>query len=199
MKQITFLLIGIIVAILGLTALRLATIQDTSTHFHSNFAMYLNGEEVNFAQDKYMEEVSACSLSKEVLPKQRAHMHNKVGNLVHVHDHGVTWGHFFLNIGWNLGKDYISDDTGTMYKNTDTSSVKYLLNGESVSNISNVLIKSEDSLLVSFGSETDDVSKERFEKIEHSAHEANTAHDPSTCSGAEKPTFLTKLKRSFIN
>jgi hypothetical protein len=187
--------------ILGITVLAglhfIKTVQPHNAHYHANFAVYINGQRYDFSQSKYMEEVAGCNVSKDVQPKQRAHMHNNVGDLVHVHDQGVTWGHFFTNIGWNVGKDYLVPDSGDILKTEGDLKLTYFLNDAIVTNVSNVLIKSEDVLLINFSSESDDVVRARFTDINRTAHEANSAHDPATCGSAVDNSILSRIKKSL--
>jgi len=47
--------------------------------------MYIDGEGVDFSDDKYMEDVAGCSLSGEKMPKDRVHLHENNGDTIHIH------------------------------------------------------------------------------------------------------------------
>jgi hypothetical protein len=64
-------------------------------HLHADFAVFINGEKINFAQEKYMSE-TATPLSSLV------HFHDMDGNVIHMHAPHVTLGMFFESIGMKL-------------------------------------------------------------------------------------------------
>src|SRR5688572_20707682 len=102
------LLIGFIGGFLWLTGVRYFIAQPKETHYHSNFAVYINGMREDFKDFTYYEEVAACTSAYEDNPKGRVHMHNNVNDIIHVHDKRVTYGNFFQNIGWNIGGKYLA-------------------------------------------------------------------------------------------
>jgi len=48
--------------------------------------MYVNSERIDFSQDKYMEDVAGCSLTGQMSPESRAHLHENNGDTIHIHD-----------------------------------------------------------------------------------------------------------------
>lgn len=198
-KNIVLVISGIIVATAGLTTIRYINYKDTSVHHHANFAVYLNDKHFDLSGDQYMEEVASCTLDEEVQPKQRVHMHNNNGDLVHVHDHGVTWGHLFQNINWSIAKEYVIDDDATMYQVDESSKLHYILNGIEVSSVTNALIRSEDTLLIYHGTADIKDIMDRYHEIGHTAHEANSKPDPASCAGPRNLNFVERLKKALIN
>src|SRR5450432_3603881 len=85
--------IGIIVGVLALLVVRYFTYNPPRVHYHANFAVYINGQQEQFKDNFYYEsEASACTATGNITPPDRAHMHDHINNVVHVHDHAVTWG-----------------------------------------------------------------------------------------------------------
>ncbi len=64
-------------------------------HLHSDFAVYMDGVKMNFAQEKFMTS-SKNDLSKAV------HLHDMDGSVIHVHAANVTLGMFFESLGMKL-------------------------------------------------------------------------------------------------
>lgn len=199
MKQkAIFLIIGSILGILLFGFIRFFTIHEHHTHFHANFAIFINGNRVNLTDNKYMEEISSCLETKEIQPKQRAHLHENNQDTLHVHHEGVTWGHFLMNIGFNVGTDYLVDDKGVIYKSDDKNKLTFILNGSQVRSIGNELIKSEDRLLINYGSETAETLQDaQFKTVAENAHEFNLKNDPAACSGHGELGFIERLKKAF--
>lgn len=163
-------------------------------HFHANFAFYVDGKKVDFSSNKYMEEVSACTLSSDQTPRERVHLHENNGDAVHVHTNGVTWGNFLANIGFGANQFHLSSDDGKTYTATETSKIHFILNGKSVIDPINSFIKSEDRLLISYGPESETQLQQQFATVSNSAHQFNTKQDPASCKGSETNTSFTFWK-----
>src|SRR4051812_3302898 len=84
-------------------AIRFATYTPEHVHYHANFAVYINGQREQYKAAKYYTETAVCSANKIATPGERAHMHESINSVIHVHDHAATWGQFFANLGWALG------------------------------------------------------------------------------------------------
>lgn len=181
--------------ILGLV--RFIFVHDHRTHYHANFALYVNGEKDEFNSFTYYEEVTACSDASKMDPKSRAHMHNNVNSIVHVHDDAVTWGHFFSNLGYIFNDNLLITPKGR-YEPGDDKKFSYILNGERVKNISDKVIKSEDTLLINFGSESEQELSARYSNITRDAHEFNLRADPGGCAGADEESLTKRIKRSIF-
>mgnify|MGYP001792800399 FL=1 len=102
---VTGLLVGAFV-ILGVRYVRYQPPKDI--HYHANFAVYVNGQREPFRNPLIYEEVEMCSQSSIKTPTTRAHMHDKVSDVIHVEDVAVTWGQFFQNIDANIGSNFVS-------------------------------------------------------------------------------------------
>ncbi len=189
------LAIGFIGGLLWLIGLRYFLVDSSETHYHANFAVYINGEREMFDDFTYFEEVAACTSAYSDSPKGRVHMHDKVNDVIHVHDKRVSYGNFFQNIGWSVGKTFIAS-RDQVYQTNESDKVVYVLNGEVVSDIATRIIGNEDKLLVSFGSiESNFV--EQFESVPSNAGEVNTRPDPASCAGAGNTDgFVARLKRA---
>ena len=193
MKKLTFPLIILVSLLIGISgtyaALRTVYLNTHApVHFHANFGIFINGEHLDFTNSRYMEDVIACSVTGEQSPKERVHMHNNIGDAIHVHASGVTWADFLTNIGFYADSSHlITDEQGPVYLNTSDKKMHFILNGKAVNNPINTLIRSEDRFLISYGSESESQLTEQFNTIASSAHELNASHDPRTCS-SEAPT-----------
>lgn len=191
--SLTLVLLGVF--ILGLV--RFIFVHDHHTHYHANFALYINGQKDEFNSFTYYEEVTACSDSSKMNPKSRAHMHNNVNSIVHVHDDAVTWGHFFSNLGYVFHDNLLITPKGR-YEPVDDKKFSYILNGEKVKNISDKVIKSEDTLLINFGSDSEQELSARYSNIKQDAHEFNIKADPGGCAGAHDESITKRIKRSLF-
>ena len=177
--------------------IRFILIDKHETHYHANFALYLNGKRDEFSSFTFYEEVTACSDESHSSPKSRAHMHDKKNSIVHVHDDAVTWGHFFSNIGYVFSDTLIATQMGTYVKN-DKKIFTFILNGEKVQNVADKVIGNDDKLLINYGDESIEVITEQYENISEEAHEYNEKTDPVSCSGGKIESFMDRLRRTLL-
>lgn len=78
-------------------------------HYHAGFLVYIDGQLQDFSDQEYME-ISACKIveqtqTPEEIQIEKAHLHDNVGNVVHVHQKGAVWGDLFKNINFNFPTD----------------------------------------------------------------------------------------------
>jgi hypothetical protein len=189
---------GFVLAAIILLGIRFATYSIPHTHYHANFALYINGKREEFKAAHYYEEIAACTLHGDIQPAQRAHMHDEINDVIHVHDDGVTWGQFFNNIGWTLGPDFIQDDKHAIYKSDDTNKLNLVLNGDNLTDLTtmnNEVIKDEDRLLISFGAIDDKTLDKEFKSVPATAHHYDITPDPASCAGQkENPPVSDRLR-----
>lgn len=179
-----------------MAAIRFLTFVPDGVHYHANFAMYINEQKHEFDDISFYEEVQACSEDQLNNPRGRVHMHDMVNHVVHVHDNAATWGHFFENLGYGLGDNYLKTDEGVLVGGDDKI-LSFILNGEEVSSVSNKVIENHDILLISYGATDEAELMEQYNQIPTDAQKHNAIHDPSACAGAYEINFSDKLLYSF--
>ena len=184
------------VGILLILGVRFITYQpEEETHYHANFAVYINGQREEFSSPFYYTELEeACSEQQQITPHERAHMHDNVNDVVHVEDEAVTWGHFFQNISWAVDTKFIKT-LDQLVLADDQSKVTFILNGKQVDGVNRLVIGNEDKLLVNYG----DTSKSDLDKYYRStastAGKYNVTPDPASCgAGHTEPNFQDRLR-----
>jgi hypothetical protein len=200
MRTLLIALAGLCAGVLLLAGLRFALAAPAQKpHYHANFAVFVEGERVDFSPDEYMEEIGACKVGGVLHPTERAHLHNNDPDVVHVHDQGVTWGQLLANLGWGLGERYLASDDGRVRVSGQGGTLKLILNGRPEFAVDNQLIRSGDLLLVSFGPETEaEVLRTQFPRVADDAQVFNQRQDPAGCSGSEPPTLGERLRDAFV-
>lgn len=110
-------------------------------HYHAGFVVIKNNEHINFSNFKYMV-VKPCSLDKkeekgdeEDNQLEKAHLHDQIGDVVHVERENAKWADLFTNLAYDID-----------YKNTFA-----YLNGKKVDNFENLIIQPYGSLVVLIG------------------------------------------------
>ncbi len=190
--------IGFIAGILWFGALRFLLVHPAETHYHANFVVYINGQREEFKNFTYYEEIAACTTAYANNVKGRAHMHDNVNDVIHVHDKRVTYQDFFENIGWSIGTDFIHTDS-SLYSDTGDAKVMYVLNGQQVDKVDNLVIGDKDRLLISYGVVDTDLQVQ-YKTVASSAAQVDATQDPSSCGGLNGPedeSFTAHLKRAM--
>lgn len=192
MKKPWPFVLGIIIGFLALAAWRFAAYQTVGVHYHANFAVYINAEREAFAAPTYYEETAGCAIGEKTSPIERTHMHNGENDLVHVHASAVTWGQFFENLGWGIGPEYLRT-RAKLFLADNKHPLTYWLNGEPVENPTNLVIGSEDKLLVSYGTTDESQIQTQLASMAGTARAKNAAPDPAGCGGGDRPTWQERL------
>lgn len=105
-------------------------------HYHAGFQVYVDDEIQDFSDLAYMQ-IEPCGdeehkkESEEHEQIEKAHLHDGVDDVVHVHRENAVWGDLFTNINFP-----ISDE------------LKAYVNGATVENILNYPITSYDSVVM---------------------------------------------------
>lgn len=112
-----------------------------SIHYHAGFVVFDYGIKVDFSDLRYMN-VEPCQLhdsDEKETPEhnqlEKAHLHDRIGDVVHVHVEGSVWGDLFTNIKYPL----------------DYSNVTAYINGEKISDLKSYPIKANDSAVIFIG------------------------------------------------
>lgn len=111
---------------------------QSDIHFHAAFQVYADNTLVDFTDAKYMH-ISPCSEDEEAVSDdeeqiEKAHLHDNVGDVVHVHRKNAKWKDLFKNISYDI----------------DGSVVGYI-NGERAFGVLNKHINADDRALFLLG------------------------------------------------
>lgn len=117
-------------------------------HFHAAFKVYIQDKQEDFGQFKYMH-LEPCTLDEKeeeglVDIKDKVHLHNNIGEVVHIHAPGITWRDLFVS----LEREDLFEEDVDFYKN-----------GGKVVNLLDEEIQEYDSVLFMIDSNTDNLSE----------------------------------------
>ncbi len=188
--------IGLMVGMVLILGIRFFTYHPEHVHYHANFQVFINGQRETFSDPTYYEATgAACTENAQMTPEDRAHMHDGVNNVVHVHDHAVTWGQFFLNLGWLVDTKVI-ESRNQMLIADPSHKISFILNGQSTDNVSNRVISDQDKLLVDYG-DSDQVAKTEYAGVTNKAAKYDTSTDPKSCGGSAPTSLHDRLTHLF--
>lgn len=138
----------VVILLIGVSAfiLKGKFLPEKKVHYHAGFIVYKDNEKINFSDFKYMYE-KPCTINgkdsedNENDQLERAHLHDNVGDVIHIEREGARWQDLFTNIKYsiNYGK-------ATGY-----------INGQKTDNFQSHSIEPADSLVVFIGN--NDVNK----------------------------------------
>lgn len=159
---VIFILVGLV---LGFGILYVGVQSEVGTsegdfHEHADFAVVVDGVKLDFSGAKYMHAEPCAVEGLKIFPEalahgsslelsDKVHMHNFNGNVVHVHEEGITWHDFFDSLGLDIA-DRITQE-GKML-GSEGGQVTFVLNGEQKdSTVLDLEIRDGNALLVSYG------------------------------------------------
>lgn len=194
--RVVWVIAGFVVAAVLILGIRFFTYRPEHVHYHANFVVYINGQREQFADPALYEESGAsCSEEEQMTPMERAHMHDNVNDVVHVHDHAVAWGQFFTNLGWVVDAKVIETPSQTLMPDT-SHKISFVLNGQTMDNVSNRVIGDQDKLLVDYGG-SDQAIKDEYAGISNKALRYDTSTDPKSCGSNIAPSTHDRLIHMF--
>lgn len=83
--------------------------ENEHVHYHAGFVVYIDGVKQDYSDYKYMNWKPCTQVQGETTEEdeqiEKAHLHDSVGDVVHVEQAGSVWGDLFKNIGINLPAD----------------------------------------------------------------------------------------------
>jgi len=137
-KKYGIFLVLFILLIGGIVLFALKKLQpEKKVHYHAGFAIFRDNKKLSFSDFKYMYE-KPCTLNgkdneaNENDQLEKAHLHDNVGDVVHIERDGAKWRDLFINIHYPI----------------DYSTTKGYINGKEVKNYESQPIKSQDILVV---------------------------------------------------
>lgn len=155
-KKLSKKIILMLLLVLGIAITTLVFFQkqelEEEVHYHAGFVVFKDGKQIDFSDIKYMH-VLPCNLEEEVEEHEdeqieKAHLHDQVGDVVHVHRENAKWEDLFTNINYKI----------------DQNSSTYL-NGEEINNFLEAPVKPYDSLVVLIGkNDVDEVLSKAVKK-----------------------------------
>ena len=116
LKKIIYVIAIFIVILLGISGFIASKkfFVSKKVHYHAGFVVFQNNKKLNFSDNKYMF-IEPCTLNKNNDDSasdtqiEKAHLHENVGDLVHIERTGAIWKDLFTNINYPI--DY-SNATG---------------------------------------------------------------------------------------
>lgn len=130
-------------------------------HEHADFALFIDGEKFNFARNEFMSN-KPCTFDEargfiDVAYahggdlEDKVHLHDLDGDVVHMHQPGVTYHDFFESLKMGFEDSFFIDHEGNEYKNNETHEFRFFVNNQEQPSIMNQEIRDLDRTLITYG------------------------------------------------
>lgn len=113
-----------------------------SAHLHADVKVYINGQAIDFSQQKYQ------------LKNSFLHFEDGIGDVIHTHATGLTVGHMLKSVGIDFNNNCIVVDKQS-YCNDENNNLKFYVNGQLNNEFDDKIIQNLDKFLISYGDENE--------------------------------------------
>ena len=125
-----------------------------SEHTHASLLVMIHGDKLDFSMPAYQ------------MKSNWTHFEGQDGNTIHRHAKGVQLGFLFETIGITLNDEcYVFHDHREFCTN-ENNSLKFFIDQQQVSGITDHVIQEGDRILISYGNETSTEINEQLEELE---------------------------------
>ena len=94
------------------------------------------------------------------------HFESSDGETIHRHASGVTLGYLFENLNIIINAECFIFSDGRQFCTNEDYSLKYYVNHQAVSDINDYVLKDQDRILISYGSENQEQIEEQLEELD---------------------------------
>ena len=141
-------------------------------HTHADFAVYIEGEKLDFSDPKYMSSPPAKTESSgvgrafahgdeddgHILPERKyLHLHDVTDPVIHAHKPGLTIGEFFASIGFLMTEQCFTLDTEVMVCPEEGKKWQMFVNANEQPFDPSYSFKDMDKILLTYGASAEDV------------------------------------------
>lgn len=113
---ISFLLVCLLAAGIFFYFKQRAQSPAVKVHYHAAFLVYQDNQPLDFSALKYMkiENCTVNNVQQEDEQLEKAHLHDNIGNIVHIQQANATWKDLFFNIRFEMTKDVVGYINGQL-------------------------------------------------------------------------------------
>lgn len=131
---------------------------DQVYHAHFDFRMVISGKALDFRLPKY-QETKSNPLDPGV------HFHDGNGEVVHLHERGVSLGRFLKSIKFDISSACLTTDAGVNYCASVGNKLAVYVNNKLINNPADYVPNDLDRILITYGSETGDVLQKQIDSV----------------------------------
>lgn len=132
-------------------------------HTHADFAVWINGERIDFADAQYMSGVPPDEESHDEEGEHLHayyHLHDNVGHVIHRHKPGLHLGEFFSSLGILIGPECVTMSSGAEYCTMAEKRWMMAINGDVRPLDVSYVFEDTDTILLTYGSSAEEVQQQ---------------------------------------
>ena len=123
-------------------------------HEHASLLVRVFGDKLDFASPAYQ------------IKSSWIHFEDSDGSTIHRHSSGVTLGYLFDSMGFTVNDECFAFPDGREFCTNEDYSLKYFINGDSVTRINDYVIQDDDRILISYGGETEEQINQQLNELD---------------------------------
>src|SRR3989338_5565935 len=155
-------------------------------HTHADFAIYIEGEKMDFTDPKYMSGLSTDDTThdeEEEYHHPYLHLHDEIGHVIHSHKPELMIGDFLKSIGFAMTEQCLTLDTKVMICPEEAKHWEMYVNGGELPFDPTYVFTDMDKILLTYGSDAEEVKRELQEMTDDACKYSKTCPwkgDPPT-------------------
>lgn len=127
-----------------------------SAHVHAVFAVVLDGQAIDFSQDKYQVRSTG---------NQYIHVEGGDGTTLHRHSTMVPVGEFLRSVKMDIRDNCFIQDDGKQFCDQGDKQLRYYRNSTEIPSIMDYILQDNDRLLIIYGNQTDSEIQAEISKL----------------------------------
>ncbi len=125
-----------------------------SAHEHALFAVILDDQKIDFSQRQYQ------------VQSQFIHVEGGDGTTLHRHAERVPFSFFLESVRMSIQGDCFVRDDGAQFCSDGDKQLRFFVNGQEVSSISDYVLEEEDRFLVIYGNQTSEEIQQELDLLD---------------------------------
>lgn len=147
------------------------------THYHANFNIMLNGTVLDLSNEKYMSDKPECDMPDDTPLAEKVHLHDNIGDVVHLHDDGIYWRLFLETLGFTFANETSGNFEGQNF--TFNPETAFYSNGDLDADLLDREIDADERVFIIFGNLPQQGVDEFLQNIRNNAHEFDDKEETS--------------------
>ena len=120
-----------------------------SQHIHADFKIFINGNPINFADDRHY-------MKSNVMHLDDNQNKDDASGMIHMHATGVPFWYFLRSVGINSNNECITLENQKKLCNNGGKKLRFFINGKEHPGIENYVFNDLDKILITYGNENED-------------------------------------------
>lgn len=144
---------------------RQPAVNPDPNHTHADFAIYLEGEKLDFSSPEYMSESEGEETDEDHEAHGHKHhpylhLHDGIGHVIHQHKPDLAFGEFLSSLGFTMTQQCLTLDSGVMVCPEGSKKWQMFVNGQEHPLDPEFHFKDRDKILLTYGTSSEQIKKQ---------------------------------------